>query len=97
MRVDTFFYRYCYLYGVALDCLNEGTTSSLDDCKEELDKAFAYENAKLNSAMQERFIKPSSLDHIKVASGNKKMEKMKKSKKIKYKESIKLLNSLKRH
>ena len=61
-----------------MDCLNEGTTSSLDDCKEELDKAFAYRSANFGNAR--RFIKPSSFDHIKVASGNKKMEKMKKSK-----------------
>ena len=70
---DTFFHRYCYLYGVALNCLNKG---DLDACKEDMGKAQAYQKA--NYVNAKRFISPSSLDHIKLASSQKKMEKLKK-------------------
>lgn len=63
-----FFYRYCYLYGNALNCLIG--KDSLADCKETLDKAKSFQVANYENA--KRFISPSSVDHIKLRQAQKK-------------------------
>lgn len=59
---NTFFYRYCYLYGDALVCLTE--MDNLTDCEEQIYKANHYRKSNFENA--KRFISPDTGDLSKV-------------------------------